>query len=256
MAKKKIQIIIGLLSLISLLSCEQEQFDNTFNSVKIQKWIMITDQYIDTMVFEYNNDDLLIKGSRFESFYFINEYDDLHRITKSSSFDSNRIDHCRTFQYDSNTITTIDYQRYPYHDTLGGGKTKHIYHYNSQNNCERIDSYSKNDIGDWIKSDYYQTCTWVNNNLTEFHAYNGNNLEYAETYQYDNKLNPKKMLDYIISPWTKSKNNMISCTVNYSDDSQATTTYEYSYNKYGYPTEQIRTDALGITIEKYEYKFE
>lgn len=250
------KIIIGMISIILFISCEkdQDQIEETFNSVKIIKWITISDGAIDTIKFVYNDNNLLIKGNHYGGSYFTNEYDDSNRLISNKSYSSSGLYHYFTFQYDSNSITRIRYQYYPFQDSWGGDNEKSVYCYDSQNHCERIDYYGKNDNGDWIKSDYFTLCTWVNDNLTELKHYKGKNLEYAETYQYDNKLNPEKLLNYMISPWTKSKNNMISSSTKYSDGRETKTTYEYSYNEYGYPTMKTRIDDIGST-EKFEYEF-
>lgn len=257
MKPKLTQIIIGLITVLLIYSCEKEQVDHdkTFNSVKILKWITITDGAIDTITFDYNDDDLLIKGNHNGGLYFTNEYDDLNRLIRNNSYNNSGLYHYFTFDYDSNTITRIRYQYYSFQDTWGGDNEKSVYCYNSKNECERIDFYSKNDNGDWDKSDYYTVCIWTNDNLTELKHYNGESIEYTETFQYDDKLNPEKLLNYIISPWTKSKNNMISSSTKYSDGRETTTTYEYTYNDYGYPTTKIRIDDIGST-EKFDYEFQ
>ncbi len=242
MKKKSIQTIIGLITVLLIYSCDKWQVgnDNTFNSVKILKSITITDGAIDTITFDYNNDDLLIKGNHCGGSYFTNEYDDLNRLIRNNSYNSSGLLHYMTFEYDSNSISRICYQYYPFQDTWGGDNEKTVFCYNSKNQCEQIDYYTKNDNGDWDKSDFFTICIWTNDNLTELRHYNGKNLEYTETYKYDDKFNPEKLLNYIISPWTKSKNNIISSHTKYSDGRETTTTYEYSYNNYGYPTQKIR----------------
>ena len=256
MKHKFTKAIVGMILIISFISCEkdQDQFDETFNSVKITKWITISDGAIDTIKFDYNDDNLLIKGNHSGGSYLTNEYDNLNRLISNKSYNSSGLYHYFTFQYESNTTTRIRYQYYTSQDSWGGDNEKTVYCYNAQNHCEQIDYYGKNDNGDWIKSDYYTICKWTNDNLTELEHYKGENLEYTETYQYDNKLNPGKLLTYMISPWTKSKNNMISLSTKYSDGRETTTTFEYSYNKYGYPTIKTRIDDIE-SIEKFEYEY-
>ena len=256
MKHKFIKVIVEMILIISFISCEkdQNQYDETFNSVKITKWIIVSDQAIDTIKFDYNSDNLLIKGSHYGGSYFTNKYDNLNRLISNKSFNSSGLYRYFTYQYESNTTTRIHYQYYTYQDSWGGDNKKTVYYYNIHNHCEQIDYYDKNDNGDWIKSDYYTICKWTNDNLTELKHYKGENLEYTESYQYDNKLNPEKILNYLISPWTKSKNNMISFSTKYSDGRKTTTTFKYSYNKYGYPTIKTRIDDIG-SVEKFEYEF-
>jgi hypothetical protein len=171
-------------------------------------------------------------------------------------YNSSGLYHYFTFEYGMNTITRFRYQYYPYTDTWGGDNEKSVYSYNLQNNCERIDYYTKDDNGEWIESDYFTLCFWNNDNLTELKHYVGDNIDYTEIYQYDNKSNPEKLLNYMISPWTKSKNNPISSSTLFSDGRETHTTFNYTYNNYGYPVKKDRIDDIGTHSEIYEYEFE
>lgn len=250
-------LIVSIMYLITLISCEKNDDLNTsFDDVKIKQIIIEETNYTDTISFEYNENDLLIKGVHCGGMYFTNEYDSLNRLIRTNRFNSTGLYHYFTFQYDSNTITRIRYQYYPYTDSWGGDNEKSVYCYNSQNQCERIDYYNKDDNENWIKSDYYTLCNWSSGNLIELKNFNGNNIDHTEKYQYDNKLNPEKLLDYIISPWTKSKNNPISILTAYSDGRETSTTFNYTYNEFGYPIKKDRIDDVGTHTEKYEYEFQ
>ena len=248
---------IGLFYLLSFTCCAQdEEIVLSFETVRIYRIINSSVENFDTISFEYNNNESIIKGVHSSGTYFTNEYDDSNRLIQLNSYNSNGLNLYFTFQYNSNSITTMRFLYYPDSDTWGGDDEKSVYFYNLQNNCERIDYYFKKDNGDWAKSEYYSICTWINDNLTEYKHYKGDNLEYTETYQYDDKLNPEKLLNHMISPWTKSKNNMINSSKQYQDGRQTFATYEYSYNEFIYPTKKIRIDEIGINTKEYEYKFE
>ena len=249
-------LLIGLCYLLVFTSCEkEEEILLSFNSVRIETIINNSIGNIDTITFVYNDNELISKGVYYSGMYFTNEYDNLNRIIRMNSYSSNGLYHYFTFQYDSNSITRMRYQYYPYSDTWGGDNEKSVYIYNSQSNCERIDYYTKDENENWVKSNYYTLCSWNNDNLTEYKHYDGNNLDYIETYQYDNKFNPERLLNYSISPWTKSKNNPIKISTQYSDGRKTNTTFVYNYNEYGYPIEKERVDDIGTSSEIYEYEF-
>jgi len=247
---------IGLFYFLVFSSCEKDEENLlSFNSVRIKKIINNSNGNIDTITFEYNDNEQISKGVHYDKMYFTVEYDDLNRITRMNSYNSNGLYYYLTFQYESNSITRMRYQYYPYSDTWSGDNEKSVYIYNSQSNCERIDYYTKDENENWIKSSYYTLCYWDNDNLTELKHFDGDNLDYIETYQYDNKFNPEKLLNYSISPWTKSKNNPIKISTEYFDERKTSTIFIYNYNKYGYPTEKERIDDIGTQTEIFEYEF-
>jgi hypothetical protein len=250
-------LLTGLFYLLIFNSCEkEEEMLLSFNSVKIKSIINNSTGNLDTITFVYNDNELIYKGMRYGEMCFSNEYDDLNRITRMDSYSSNGLYLYLTFQYDSNSITRIRYQYYPYSDTWGGDNEKSVYIYNSQSNCERIDYYTKDENENWIKSIYYTLCFWNNDNLTELKHYEGNNLDYIETYQYDNKFNPEKLLNYAISPWTKSKNNPIRISTIYSDGRETNISFNYKYNEYGYPKEKESNYDICDLSETTEYEYE
>jgi len=104
------------------------------------------------------------------------------------------------------------------------------------------------------ESDMLVKCSFFNQNeeLRNYHIlkYDGNNivedahydeidnLQYLETFEYDNKLNPLiKDLSYI-SAFTRSKNNIIKWTNTYytvNPPNIYISTCDYTYNNFGYP---------------------
>ena len=81
---------------------------------------------------------------------------------------------------------------YPFSTIWGGGNEKQVYIYNSNSQCERIEYYKKYEKEKWLKSEYYTLCFWTNDNMTMSKHFKGDNLEFTETYQYDNRDCSKK----------------------------------------------------------------
>ena len=250
--------ILGIFYFLILTSCENEELILSFDSVRIKTIIRSSQENTETTTtYEYNEYNLITKGVNTGGGYFTNEYDSSNRLIQSNSYNSHGLYNYFTFQYDSNSITRIRFQYYPYSDSWGGDNEKSVYIYNSLNNCERIDYYTKDENENWVKSIYYTLCFWNNNNLTEMKNYEGNNLDYISTYQYDNKYNPEKLLTQAISPWTKSKNNPVKISTIYTDGRESNISFSYKYNEYGYPIEkQSHHDICDLSeTTKYEYEF-
>ena len=51
------------------------------------------------------------------------------------------------------------------------------------------------------------------------------NSESTLIYEYDDKLNPEKLLQYLIEPENKSKNNPLRIITHYSDGRESITTF-------------------------------
>ena len=264
---KSIKLIFGLLAVVTLLSFDQvnnegdyasmqDKHSRTFNSIVLKQTTTITENHITIVKYEYNNENLITKVNHSGGVYSILEYDDSDRIIKMESFNSQGLYHYFTFQYDGNSTTRISHQYNKKNEAWEGDNLKTVFYYDAKNNCERIDYYTRNESGDWEKSTNSIKCTWLKGNLTELKHYTGDELKMTETFQYDDKLNPEKELNFMISPWTKSKNNIVSVTSRHSDDTESIISYRYTYNKYGYPGEK-KWESGGETItENFEYHIE
>lgn len=246
----------GFLLLINILLVKADSPDSSFYKVKINqritenKW---TESY--TTIFEYDG-ELMVKGTSSGGWFFSIEYDSLHRLIKSSMFGNSGPIIYFTYQYDSSTITRMRYQYYQNTKSYGGDNEKSVYQYNCKNQCERIEYYKKDNKGYWIKSDSYSLYKWANENLIEVQKFNKNELESTLIYEYDDKLNPEKLLQYLIEPENKSKNNPLRIITHYSDGRESITTFEYKYNGFGYPTKKERIDEIGTQTTKYIYDFQ
>ena len=247
---KQFNLAIGIIIMILIASCEKDQLDKTYNSVELSKLITVNESTIDTLVFDYNKDGLLIKYSYTGStLYYTNEYDEWKQLIRNNSYNGSGLYHYFTIQYNTDTITKY----FPFIDEWGTGDVKVIHVYNSNSECERVNYYYKKENEDWQQSDY-ELYTWKNNNITEIKHYSENELDYTVTYYYDDKKNPEQLLNYMTSPITKTKNNIISSSTLYSNGSEIVSTFEYEYNDYEYP--KIKTCLEGNEpVTKYEYKF-
>lgn len=252
MGKYIFKLLIGLISILFLSSFEKE---SNISTVRISQITSEELQYKSSTTFKYNNRGLLIKNFDEKGGYSTYEYDSLKRIVRLNSYDERGLCFYYTYEYNLNSISTMNFMLYPFSTTTwSGGKEKQTYIYNSNNHCERIEYYTKHENENWLKSEYFTLCFWTNDNLTMIKHFNGDKLEYTETYQYDSKNNPQKLLNYLIYPEYTSKCNPITRTKKFQDGREVQTTYNYIYNDLDYPIQIDRIDMIGVHKEFYKYE--
>jgi len=241
--------------LILLFSCAKEEIYKTFTSAKIRQVTFIIDDYVDNIRYEYDENGLLIRGYSSDILSCEFEYDDLDRLSKVDYFYNSKLDECVTYQYDSNEVTRMSYF-YPIQDTVNGAYERTVFYYDTQKKCQRIEYYQKDENLHWTKSDYNTHFTWNDGNINEKKHYFGDSLVSTETYQYDDKFNLEKLYNWVVSPWTQCKNNMISYIKESSNGGVTSYTFQYSYNDYGLPSKKVLELVKETHIEMYEYDFE
>ena len=267
MDAKSIKLIIGLLSMI-LFSCDnemnaettvtaQDSKIKTFNSVILKKKTY-TNEYLNTTIkYDYNKDNLLVRLNFSEESYITFEYDNSARLIKKNKFRNMELYAYFIFQYESNTMTEIRYLYNSHNDSWEADNLKMVYHYDAQNNCEQVAYYYKQMNGSWgSKPSYSKKCKWLKGNLTELKHYNGESLLYTQTFQYDDKLNPEKSLNYMDEPWTKSKNNVLRSAKKNINGPEKIVSYKYVYNEYAYPIKRITVNGVESSTEIFEYDFD
>lgn len=264
--KKCILFFLLLIAIISGAFSQTDKLNSNQNKIRIRQMIFAEIEHGDTIghdttTFVYDDYGLMIKGIHPNGNYFINEYDSLKRLIRTTSYTKQGPSDYSTFQYDSNTMSMIRYHQYDsFYNSWGGGNEKSIFYYDSVKQCQKIEYYHKYVSKDtwnyekvfektpWEKSEYHTVYYWDKNNVVEIKHFKDSEIEFIETFQYDDKYNPEKLFSNLISnPWRLTTNNAINRVKRLSDGRSSTVVFKYVYNNLGYPIKKITISKIGAS---------
>ncbi len=192
---------------------------------------------IETMTFEYDSDNRLIKMKNSGGGHAIFEYDESGKPSKSYGFtENNTLTSSSTYEYANGKLILVK-------DSYNGSTSiRNYYSYDNNGRLVSIRRCASSNCGGY-------TYTYVKNNIDTAIDEDGNNF-YMVSYSYDNKKNPYSSIDMHLRISLNEGDNIISEN-NFVEEissrkikggawsQQNKYTYKYKYNEQGYPTEMV-----------------
>jgi len=265
---KKLNLLLGILIGLTILSCSSDNSNNEespSDKSKLIKKITITQNGTPQSIFtfEYSNDKLISLteelDNKTEYNYSGNQLNYELRLEYNFSTSSYDLEYERTdFEYQSNILKS---------DLVtenGNYKEKQDYVLNTNGKMIEYDFYYYF-INEWY-SGGSRLFEYVSGNITkETQTDNNDNVVFKHQYTYDDKKHPLVNLDIQIRRqiWgyrlnSMNENNILSySTYDGNDNLQSSFTYTYIYDNDGYPVEREKLESsTNQVIETILYKYE
>ena len=242
--KKIIALLLLPLMVITFVSCKPEEKEKPKKLLKKIDWILYNDNPTYQFTYYYDNQNRLIKTESFYATQTLNYSTNTITMTGTESKNLNAV-LTSTFQLDNNGYLLS----WNFNNSIGYNSNK-TYNYENGFIKELNDVFTEKGSTFYCQYKY----SWMNGNIMQCAEYhNDSTLFVTNTYEYDsrkNLLNIKLFFEAVSVPLLKfigitSKNYVVKSTyTEYCNNIPCYNeiyTFDYKFDKDGYPTQIIQT---------------